>query len=655
MNESAGNDEIQHIVNELAMTKGTARRLRLLREELEEQPAGSSTFVIDDFLRHGLNYNAMKLESVLLSPIQKAFFQFIGVHLYNAFKDKFPFFHSSAKQTSHLLVASNVREMLVECFSRAWIDGMKSTADRSMLRQTLLNDIESVWTTQCVPLIQAERASLKRDLFDISSACVSIKELHGRIEALLKTRLSDNDSAFEFAKHVERAHAYIFERIRNDPWTSTSKIIWKSGMLKRTCACNVETNQDVFQNMQHMLEDVLESLENDRKDIENILSVSVNSVCWHGIEINERVDDPLDGFMLLRPSFGAFESSTGRVYFRKASHAPGEPRIRACTVLQVVHVAKELASNSWLTIGKISTEYAVQLALNEYNDLLFNFGQMKEHLVDVLRQLGKPSNKEDVDEMIHDANAVGGSKISTPQAVAAAAAADGASSTSVDTEEPPPPRLDICSPALANPVEFVSGVCLRSNSTRFLPDCVAPSFLIDYLTIHTALSRVTKMIDLRSRGSALDVNLTSRELVATVECLLERHQHRMPHKVTRDRLIQTVPACVHRLLSEGFKGCNASPLSVAWNATFKPSENNNALKLTVGHGSHDDACVVFCFVCNAVMFHLDSNWPLPTGMQWPATRQRPLRKPKSKTNATRDVVDKDETGEGGSTQNLEQN
>ena len=218
-------------------------------------------------------------------------------------------------------------------------------------------------------------------------------------------------------------------------------------------------------------------------------------------------------------------------------------------------------------------------------------------------------------------------------------------SASGDTEEVPQSFFPQGAP-LVDPVRHVSRVCLKS---RFSPNHVHPKFLVDYLTIHVALSRAERLVSRRACGSAIDVCLECAELVATVELLLRPHQHRLAHPIGAAALAQLVPASVRKLLAQGASGCAASPLSVNWNARFEPTKVKGTLRLEVGHGSHDDACIVFCFVCNAVMFHLDCNWPLPVGIVWEAARVRPPRRPRGKaklSQATEDAARSDETGEG---------
>ena len=345
--------------------------------------------------------------------------------------------------------------------------------------------------------------------------------------------------------------------------------------------------------------------------------------------------------MLMRPSFGTFESDTGRVYVKSAPLNGQRLQPRGVTVLRVVRVLRELVSRCWLSIGKTSADYALKLAQNEHLDCVFKLGRMTETLCDVLHECGLPSDESTVEAMIN--------KECTSRPFVAKQCqpktSESVGSTSGDTEDVPQ-SFFLPSTALANPVQYVSRVCLKS---RFNPTHVHPKFLVDYLTLHVALSRAEQLISKRACGAVMDVHLDCKELVSTVKLLLQPHQSRLAHPISDVSLVQLVPASMRKLLAQGAKGCDASPLSVNWNVRFEPTKVKGTLRLEVGHGSHDDACIVFCFVCNAIMFFLDSNWPLPVGMSWEAARIRPPRRPrtKAKIQATDERIQSDETGAGG--------
>lgn len=97
-----------------------------------------------------------------------------------------------------------------------------------------------------------------------------------------------------------------------------------------------------------------------------------------------------------------------------------------------------------------------------------------------------------------------------------------------------------------------------------------------------------------------------------------------------ERLQQVVPVSIKKLISAGQRACCASAESLNFFVSYERQRNKGELMLQVGYGSRDRSCLVFCFVCEMLMRHMDSDWPLPRGLEWQKLRIRPPRKSKAK-------------------------
>ena len=79
-------DRVKHLLNDIVSAKHTAKQMSLLCTELKESDAASACLV-DALLRHGLDYNAMKLMAILNRPIEDSFHAFVSVSLYTELKN----------------------------------------------------------------------------------------------------------------------------------------------------------------------------------------------------------------------------------------------------------------------------------------------------------------------------------------------------------------------------------------------------------------------------------------------------------------------------------------------------------------------------------------------------------------------------------------
>jgi len=653
--EDRGANEVERLVGEIAVLNHRWEALRTLCGELEGRPPTGATYVVDDFARHQLHYSALNVKKTIEHPIKIALTSFISDQIYKALEDNVPACHRSAKHAAQLFVASTVRHVLVESFVRGWMEGMISNVDRALLDEHVLNEIDCAWRTHCEPLIEAERESLQEDIFDMQRAWRDLNTLQKRIGALGAEGPVDEASSTALSKAAvdfERRNGHVFERIRLDDWMLTSRQLWKPGTVAKTCQCDFNTFPEVFNNLHAMLVDAQTNLSKDLSRLQKVVEAPSDSAIWHGIRVEDHVDDPTDGFILMNPTFTSFESSTGRIYVRLLQSMDGASCHRGIVALQMAQTVREIVSHGWLGIGKTSVDYALQLAKNEYNTTVFAYGRMQDILKGEMRNADMPCDAKSVEELVR-----AGSK---KQAYGGGGGGDGgkgkgckedAGSDSADTASASSTSLLARTPApsASTPAQYVSNVCLPSQEMPYRPECVDPDFLVDYITIYTALCRVAVAVESRRHGAAVDVHITTKELVATVDCRLNSQRRRLRHDINESRLAQIVPVVVRKLLEQGKRGCEKSPRSVNWDATFEPSKRDRTMRLNVGRGSHDAACVAFCNVCSSLMFYLSSNWPLPLGMQWNAPRVRPPRKPKARSGAStsHSADGEDQTGVGG--------
>jgi hypothetical protein len=316
-------------------------------------------------------------------------------------------------------------------------------------------------------------------------------------------------------------------------------------------------------------------------------------------------------------------------------------------IVSAVYAIREFVDRRWLVAGSVSIDFALKIINTEYYDSLFTLTKLRENVRDVLVDVGLPSDKQEIRRRVDEAKRLARLRKKTSQANQSdqqTQAPGGGAHSNQPTNKIP---RNVLSSAITSPITDVMAVMVTPEN-RACSECVEVPFLIDYCVLHTALSFTKQTVHQSTRnGTSDDVVVPTRVLTATVDRILDSHRHRLKHEMTMDRLQQLVPLSVKKLISAGQRACEASSESLSFFVTYAPVRTKGELLLQIGRGSRDRSCLVFCFVCEALMRHMDSGWPLPRGLEWPKPRMRPPRKPKAKPKASQaDGAEGTECAEG---------
>lgn len=568
------------------------------------------------------------------SQIVKAVKSFVGRSIFDELYQN-PFVRlTSGKNVVHLITACRMQSEVSSHIARATVDtATRGTDDvsRAHIKEALLAQMAVVWSTTCVPLIEAERASLKQDLESCRSLLSVVKRAMraGRKDG---GSTESTSAAYEMlAKSVAQSHTHTAERLRSDPWYGCSALVWPCDAFATPATppkafvewC--ETHADRFRT----------ALGQDVARLQRLCTEPAESIAWHGLEVVHA--KTIGGFCFQPPGYvGRFETPTSRVYaqFAKEAAAP-QSTTRAIVLVQAFWVLRHIVQREWLPIRYVSREYALALIESEIRLYSHTVCGVTAQLKQICNEFGVDVPEEKFERVLFELCAKQAHR--TTRGVRPDGGCSSTACVSVASTVPSAP-LHVPPDTLCDS---------RDKSIPFRPLHVRWHALVDYAVVHAIGERVSEAID-RGRGSSIVSALEIRadELIYAAEQVLysvirqtaNAELRRSLAQLTRhDSLRQSVPIVVKALLANGARGCaefnKANDAKgghgALWSASYAPDRAKGGMLLTIGYGATDPMLFLVYNLCSRIKGMLDQSWPLPLGVEWTPKRPRSIATPEA--------------------------
>ena len=627
--------------------KSDAQNLSNLSTSLSTASQQSFVNLFDVLHAHKIGDKSRVIEGAS-AQITKAVKSFVGKSIYDELHKGASRRVSSTKNVQHMIVGCKFQQDVSAYIARATIETATRGTDpetRRHIKEALLAQLFVVWSATCVPLIEAEKASLQEDAARCKSLLTVLKRTLKAACAATATPQTKTAAYEAFFKSVYMSHMHTVERVRRDPWFTSQALLWNPQAVDTSssadaflawCATHGERFKAAFG------QDVarLSQLAKERAD----------SQAWRATETVHSIDDPLSAFCFLPPGYiGRFETPTSRVYGRYTKRtATPQSATRALVLVQTVWVLHDIIQKEWLPIRYVSTDYALALVDTERSLYSHKVRAIVNQLIGVCRDAGYMIGEEQIDRVVYD--------VCAQQAHCATDDDDErtATASSSSSSLPASACVDSCAPthsaysihAQPEPVPLptaahVDTLCTsRAKSAQFLPHCVHWHALVDYVVVHVLSELVSCAID-RGRGSGIVSTLEIRtdDLTLSVDQELRAAIHEMPCSELRDALLplarpeslrQSIPAVVKALLAAGQKGWAAfdrlgsanGSHGVLWTVMYEPDRAKSGMLLTIGYGTHDPMLFLVFNLCSRIKGWMDQSWPLPAGVEWAVKRPR---------------------------------
>lgn len=605
--------------------RSDVQNLTKLSKTLETKESSDFVNLFDVFHSHNIT-DRSRIDSYASEQITKAVSSFVGKAIFDEFASCASNTISSSKHVIHKIVGCKMQQEISKYIARATVDtATRGTGEHARLyiKEALLAQLFVVWSSICVPLVEAERKSAQDDL----NRCNGLLSLVKKTTKLFLQDLGDaaEETAFRsFIKSICNFHNHTIARIRADAWFVSSKLIWPLDYSV--------TKTWIRENGQSLIK--LLSIDFNR--LKRLCKEPADSSAWHGIEVVHTIDDPINAFRFQPPSYvGRFETPSGRVY-AKYIQTSEDSITRALTLVQTFWVLHDMIQRDWLPIQYVSANYAHDLVESEIQLYSRTVNSITKELTKVCRDAGYNIEEERFEHVVFEiCSKYAGRSPNTFSASGAIRASGAASSSScVDSFVRTSSSSHVCIPTkLPNDMLCTS----RDKSIPFLPSMVHWHGLVDYLVIHTVADSISESIDRgRGRGVVLAVEISNEDIMTAVETEIfnlvqaEKCFEMRPILVklaNRDSLRQSIPLIVKSLINQGEKGCEAfnesnSAQDVVWCASYTATAAKKGMVFKIGYGSNDPLCFLVFNLCSRLMGFLDQSWILPAGVEWKVKRPR---------------------------------
>ena len=605
--------------------RNDVQNLTKLSKTLEDQDSSDFVNLFDVFHSHNI-IDRSRVDSYASEQITKSVSSFVGKGIYDEFASCASKTISSSKHVVHKIVGCKMQQEISKYIARATVDtATRGTGEHARLyiKEALLAQLFVVWSSICVPLVEAERKSAQDDL----NRCNGLLSLVKKTTKLFLQDLGDaaEETAFRsFIKSICSFHSHTIARIRADAWFVSSKIIWPLDYsVTKTW---IRENGLQFRN----------ALSQDFNRLQRLCKEPADSPAWHGIEVVHTIDDPINAFRFRPPSYvGRFETPSGRVY-AKYIQTSEDSITRALTLVQTFWALCHMIQRDWLPIQYVSANYARDLVESEIQLYSQTVHGITKELTKVCRDAGYNIEEERFDKVVFEiCSKYTGRPLNTVSASGAIRASGSTSSSCVDSFV----RTSSSSSHVCIPTKVPNDtLCTsRDKSIPFLPCLVHWHALVDYLVVHTVADSISESIDRgRGRGVVLAVEVRNEDIMSAVETeilnLVEAEKCSEMKNIflqlaNRDSLRQSIPAIVKNLINQGEKGGDAfnesnSGQDVVWSASYTAEISKKGMILKIGYGSNDPICFLVYNLCSRLMGFLDQSWILPTGVEWQIKRPR---------------------------------
>lgn len=603
------------------------QNLTKLSKTLEE----SSDFVnLFDVLNSHNITDRSRVDSYASEQITKAVSSFVGKGIYDEFASCASKHFSSSKHTVHKIVGCKFQQEVSTYIARATVDTATRGTDehtRLHIKEALLAQFFVIWSSICVPLIEAERKSVQDDL----NRCNGLLSLVKKTTKLFLQDLGDaaEDAAFRsFMKSVCTFYNHTIARIRADDWFVSSKLMWQlnfENVSTKVFASWIREKGQLLRN----------ALSRDFDRLQRLCKEPADSTAWHGIEVIHTIDDPINAFRFRPPSYvGRFETPSGRVY-AKYTQTTEDSITRALTLIQTFWFLHDIIQRDWLPIQYVSANYAHDLVESEIQLYSQTVRGITKELTRVCRDAGYNIEEERFDRVVFEiCSKYAGRSHNSASASGAIRASGAASSNCVDSFVRTSSSSTYGIPTKAPNDTLCAS---RDKSIPFLPSFVHWHGLVDYLVIHTVAENVSESIDRgRGRGVVSTVEIRNEEIMTAVETDIlnlvkaekcSEMRHILVKLANRDRLRQSIPVIIKNLIDQGEKGCEASNNTnsgqdVVWFTSYTAEIAKKGTVLKIGYGSSDPLAFLFYNLCSRLKSWMDQSWPLPAGVEWKVKRPR---------------------------------
>lgn len=577
------NKQITNLAVEVVTCRGAMQRLESLKTNLRHGDPKTNIHLCDEMRSTGIPEMLLRRSIPAFSQrVQRTIAVFVQQRLTDELRSRMDPHQASTHNYAVESFMAKIQDSCVECFARAAaISSATTSKSFDDIRSALVSRMDEIWANECVPFIEMEKRAMLVDAKDIAKLLQFMERVQKQPDRLSK--------ACTWANNYDSI-VHISERIRGNPWYTSSFHLWPLDRSAMRCAEWASEHGD----------ECATSLSFDQQELLSLSRKSSSDPAWIGLSLKESIATPQQGFMLLPPShLNGFDTDTKRLFIvpdcmQTPKDGEGAKQWNLLPI-QMVWILRELLRNNWFPIGGISNRYAEAIVSAECNELADKIIELLEVLQESTD--APPGELERVLSLLED-------EISD--------------------------RLFPASQH-GSGVETVSDIAIQecvwktqqsSSNICFLPRRVSSDFVIDYVVIHAAHLFVSQSLQQsRGKGVAIQVSISIPSLAVQVSRILTSRTSILD--LEANALKQIVPRVVNKLIAFGKVCCKnnliAHAANVEWYAEVVGKRNK---ELVVGRGSFDRSCDIFCQVCALVKCHLDENHPLPGTLDWIPRRKR---------------------------------
>lgn len=602
-----------------------ATRIRRLSLELHAK-TGEATVSTASISKILPEYSTSKPQ--IVAKIRDSCRTYLGRQLTDRLFLNQPIERVSHRQTVHTIVVTKLQGELAAVLADVFTSAL---FQRPMSVESVAGRLGSIWHTIVAPLVDGERRAITAEAHDLGLLMLELSKVQ------VAAKRNGVEAAHDALGGVVRTCHATIRRLRDSNWATARPLLFPETALEKRA---------VFAEWLAQRESAVDSLRlallDDHRTLARVSAASASAGVWHGLELVERLDDPIHGFLVQPPvHIGCFGTDSGRVY---AQFLPERPW--GLVAVQVFTVVRMLLQRHWLTTDALSVSFARSLV----GDLLFEYDHRLQRASDemadaVFREIGVEISAGKACAL---ARAILDASERPPTTPAPTVPTARTSPTrEVDSTRPTgtdaraEPAASAASAASVSwpgdPAAVDTIVLMRDRSFLPNPRHVHWVQLVDFLTLVGFANRIAQVLDKRARTVehqlthhvVIDTDvivasvqqtlttLTSEPELTPLRCLYRNLSMRPKLDLRVCAILKKLTACVQKShATEAAKGIHAFELFFEYESE-RPKEQKS---LRFDRVANTSSLYFVNGVVTRVLGFLSEGWPLPPSISWPLAK-----------------------------------